>query len=312
MWFKHDLRTDDHPGLADAAAAAGTIVPCYCFDERLYGPLLRTPLGFEGARHSNPVPGLCLLPTKLCKRERKGTCSRCIPLLHRALHIATLRVNMQRCACACELRPCLTVYRCSRESRLCCVRFTGQHCIRARTARRPLQGVLRILNLYSCLQDAMGRTWADWHARLGTTNGCNGSRRSNGCAGLVGTVEGLRAGLRSRGSDLIVLRGPLEEQLPELAAAVGAQRIVTEDEVEFRHVAAKPQTQTILVGFQQRPSKADTMDVSWTQSIGHPMCSSRLNARRSRRRHRLFRAVPCHTAADGVLANTCGRIVCTR
>ncbi len=53
-------------------------------------------------------------------------------------------------------------------------------------------------------------------------------------AGLVGTVEGLRAGLRSRGSDLVVLRGPLEERLPELAAAVGAARIVTEDEVEFR------------------------------------------------------------------------------
>jgi len=48
VWFKHDLRMDDHPGLMDAAAAA-PLVPCYCFDERLYGPLLRTPLGFEGA-----------------------------------------------------------------------------------------------------------------------------------------------------------------------------------------------------------------------------------------------------------------------
>ena len=56
-------------------------------------------------------------------------------------------------------------------------------------------------------------------------------------AGLVGTVQGLRAGLRSRGSDLVVLRGPLEERLPELAAAVSAQRVVTEAEVEFRHAA---------------------------------------------------------------------------
>ena len=65
VWFKHDLRTDDHPGLADAAAAApaAPLVPCYCFDERLYGHLLRTPLGFEGACVAlYPVPGRCLLP----------------------------------------------------------------------------------------------------------------------------------------------------------------------------------------------------------------------------------------------------------
>jgi hypothetical protein len=49
VWFKHDLRTDDHPGLLSAAAAAAPVAPCYCFDERLYGHLLRTPLGFEGA-----------------------------------------------------------------------------------------------------------------------------------------------------------------------------------------------------------------------------------------------------------------------
>lgn len=60
-------------------------------------------------------------------------------------------------------------------------------------------------------------------------------------AGLVGTVQGLRDGLRSQGSDLIVLRGPLEQQLPALAAAVGAQRIVTEDEVEYRHVRRSPE-----------------------------------------------------------------------
>ena len=50
-------------------------------------------------------------------------------------------------------------------------------------------------------------------------------------------MQGLRDGLRARGADLVILRGPLEERLPELAAAVGAQRIVTEDEVEYRHAA---------------------------------------------------------------------------
>ena len=67
-------------------------------------------------------------------------------------------------------------------------------------------------------------------------------------AGLVGTVQGLRDGLRTRGSELLVLRGPLEERLPALAAAVGAARIVTEDEVEYRHDSRSP-TARVLAGY---------------------------------------------------------------
>ena len=50
----------------------------------------------------------------------------------------------------------------------------------------------------------------------------------------MGTVRGLRDALQSRGSDLIVVRGAVEDRIPALAASVGAQRVVTEDEVEFR------------------------------------------------------------------------------
>ena len=67
VWFKHDLRTDDHPGLLSAAAAAAPLVPCFCFDERLYGQLLRTPLGFEG-EHIN-VPALMTLRIHTSDRD---------------------------------------------------------------------------------------------------------------------------------------------------------------------------------------------------------------------------------------------------
>ncbi len=76
-----------------------------------------------------------------------------------------------------------------------------------------------------------------------------GAESAISIAGLVGTVEGLRAGLRSRGSDLIVLRGPLDERLPELAAVVGAQQIVTEVEVEFRHAARARMLPSVQQGF---------------------------------------------------------------
>ena len=48
VWYKHDLRTDDHPGLIAAAAAGGPVVPFYCFDARYCAQLLRTPYGIEG------------------------------------------------------------------------------------------------------------------------------------------------------------------------------------------------------------------------------------------------------------------------
>lgn len=41
LWYKHDLRLDDHPGLAHARASGRPIVPCFCFDPTLLVHLLR-------------------------------------------------------------------------------------------------------------------------------------------------------------------------------------------------------------------------------------------------------------------------------
>ncbi|MCZ2817688.1 cryptochrome/photolyase family protein [Modestobacter sp. VKM Ac-2984] len=41
IWFRRDLRLDDHPALlaaGDAAGPGGTVVPVFVFDDRLYGP----------------------------------------------------------------------------------------------------------------------------------------------------------------------------------------------------------------------------------------------------------------------------------
>lgn len=35
VWFKHDLRTDDHPGLLTAASNFQSFVPIYVFDHRI-------------------------------------------------------------------------------------------------------------------------------------------------------------------------------------------------------------------------------------------------------------------------------------
>lgn len=49
VWHKHDLRTEDHPGLLAAAAAGAPVVPVFCLDPRLYAPLALQPGGVEGA-----------------------------------------------------------------------------------------------------------------------------------------------------------------------------------------------------------------------------------------------------------------------
>ena len=62
VWFKSDLRVDDHPGLHLASKAA-SILPVFCFDPKLHTHLLRTPNGLEGkpaallpgSRHSLPL-----------------------------------------------------------------------------------------------------------------------------------------------------------------------------------------------------------------------------------------------------------------
>ena len=35
LWFKQDLRIDDHPGLVAAAARHRTVIPLYVFDRRI-------------------------------------------------------------------------------------------------------------------------------------------------------------------------------------------------------------------------------------------------------------------------------------
>ncbi|KAL0021846.1 hypothetical protein WJX77_007187 [Trebouxia sp. C0004] len=46
VWFKHDLRLDDHPGLEQATLA--NVVPVFCFDPKQLLHLLRTPHGLQG------------------------------------------------------------------------------------------------------------------------------------------------------------------------------------------------------------------------------------------------------------------------
>ena len=47
VWFKSDLRVDDHPGLLRASSAKKAL-PIFCFDPSLYRSLLRTPNGMQG------------------------------------------------------------------------------------------------------------------------------------------------------------------------------------------------------------------------------------------------------------------------
>lgn len=42
LWFKKDLRIDDHPGLAYAAENNATIVPIFVFDPKVYDSLIRS------------------------------------------------------------------------------------------------------------------------------------------------------------------------------------------------------------------------------------------------------------------------------
>lgn len=47
VWFKHDLRVDDQPGVA-AAVGSGECVAAFVFDPAMYSHLLSTPSGIEG------------------------------------------------------------------------------------------------------------------------------------------------------------------------------------------------------------------------------------------------------------------------
>lgn len=57
VWYKHDLRVDDHPGLVQAAADGGGMVAAVVLDPAMYTHLLATPCGVEGeALLSPPTP----------------------------------------------------------------------------------------------------------------------------------------------------------------------------------------------------------------------------------------------------------------
>lgn len=53
-------------------------------------------------------------------------------------------------------------------------------------------------------------------------------------AGLLGAVNALKQGLQEIGSDLIILQGSMETELPQLVNSVQASCIVLEEEVEYR------------------------------------------------------------------------------
>ena len=43
VWFKHDLRIDDHPGLHEALISKKDIIPFFCFDPKRYEALVHSP-----------------------------------------------------------------------------------------------------------------------------------------------------------------------------------------------------------------------------------------------------------------------------
>ena len=53
-------------------------------------------------------------------------------------------------------------------------------------------------------------------------------------SGLLGAVTALKQGLRQLGSDLVVLQGSIEQELPSLVKQLEASNLVLEEEVEYR------------------------------------------------------------------------------
>lgn len=48
LWYKHDLRIDDHPGLHQALENGSNIIPIFCFDPAKYAGIAQTPSGAKG------------------------------------------------------------------------------------------------------------------------------------------------------------------------------------------------------------------------------------------------------------------------
>jgi len=52
---------------------------------------------------------------------------------------------------------------------------------------------------------------------------------------LLGAVNALKQNLQELGSDLVILHGPMESVLPDLANSLQAASIILEEEVEYRY-----------------------------------------------------------------------------
>ena len=69
VWYKHDLRVDDHPGLVQAAVD-GSMVAAVVLDPSMYSHLLATPCGVEGGIF--PLAHPTYLHMQTCRRPSRA------------------------------------------------------------------------------------------------------------------------------------------------------------------------------------------------------------------------------------------------
>jgi hypothetical protein len=79
VWFKHDLRLTDHPGLLAAVAAGAPIIPCFSLCPSLYSPLALTPGGPAGALVWTWQGGLSSSSRGWVLQERQRDFHNCLP-----------------------------------------------------------------------------------------------------------------------------------------------------------------------------------------------------------------------------------------
>lgn len=174
VWFKHDLRLDDHPGLHSAVATGSALVPVYCFDPSQLLHLLRASHGLEG----DPAIATYTMHMPVYLYIYYGDHPKHMPSIAMCQHMP-----------ACH--------------------FTGTAMHNSNMCvRSPIVRMLCML----CF----------------TPVAC--------CAitGLLGAVKALKQGLQQLGSDLVILWGPPEQQLPSLADQIQASSLILEEEIEYR------------------------------------------------------------------------------
>ena len=160
VWFKHDLRLDDHPGLQEAVTGGTSLVPVYCFDPSQLGHLLRASHGLEGDHACCNMFGRCTIVSE----TRKSCHSPCMPW--------QAKVYMHNTPVSSVLGHALHV---AVTPAVCCA-----------------------------------------------------------VTGLLGAVKALKQGLQQLGSDLVILWGPTEQQLPLLIDQIQASSLILEEEIEYR------------------------------------------------------------------------------